>query len=587
MQFCSCFCTVELAKYGCFMFVDLMKHRALMYPIYSRLQDRNGPHNMFRPLLSSVPSSTFHAGQTSAHQLSLTSRNSSTTTSAAHNSEGGELNQEDVMSKGDRGNHPGMEDEVPDHGDDANEDIEHGESHVPPTAVSTLDVGSSNRFDATVAVESPVLVLDREKDCSDAEDALETVMCLKCGDLFYSAEVVINSDLQLCLECRCLEVRSTLITHGGVQIIRQGSEESWDQTASTSGRGKNRLETQNSYSDSGQSLYVEQFEEGEPTSAFEKVMEPLRSNEVNSSSRLDVSGGAGISLLLKKMSSVERHNVQSRSYTASATSYDALSYARDSLNSMRSSVSTSTDLGSYRHFELRNLLKSLAHKSESGTAKLKRSISSVSSSASGNMFHIPSASLSLHEDGFEEIRGPMDKEFGEETRGDSQERSLAFEFTEAESSCSDVESNVVSKSALETSSRLMNSQVTALDEKRGIVMNDCHNVSIGDTSSVHSWTSSNQVDGMDAAPTSCADMVDAAEVGNPSSLNAISEKDTEDDDDAYNGSNSDVDSTGEIQLHEASNANVHVVRGTYLSLFRFLHISRMLFHLIKVSREVH
>lgn len=553
---------------------------------------------MFRPLLSSVPSSTFHAGQTtsstfhagqtSAHKLSLTSINSSTTSSSSasgsHNAKGGELNQEDVTSHGGRGNHQGMEeDEVPDRDDDVNEDIEHGsqhgENHVPPIIVSTLDVGSSNRFDATVALESPVLVLDREHDCSDAEDALETVMCSKCGDLFYSAEEVINSDLQLCLECRCLEVRSTLITHGGVQIIGHGSEESWDQTASTSGCGKNHLETQNSYSDSGQSLCVEQFEEGEPTSACEKVMEPLQSDEVKSSSRLDVSGGAGISLLLKKTSSVERHNVQSRSYTASATSYDALSYARDSLNSMRSSVSTSTDLGSYRQTEFRNLLKSVAHKSDSEnsrSAKLKRSISSVSSSASGNMFHIPNASPSLHEDGYEEITDPMDKEFGEETHVDSRERSLAFEFTEAESTCSDVESNAISTSASEPSSRLMNSQETA-DEKRGILMNNCHNSSIRDTSSVHSWTS-DRVDGMDAAPTSCADMVDAAEVGNPSSLNAISEKETEDAD-AYHGSNSDVDSTDEIQLHDARNAvratvkefeishHAHVVRGTYILPF--------------------
>lgn len=180
---------------------------------------------MFRPLLSSVPSSTFHAGKTSAHQLSLTSRNSSMTicsNASCDQAASGELNQEEVKSNCESGNHPDGEDEAfpMEHGVDMNEDIEHGENHVPPIVVSTLDVGSSNRFDAIVAVESPVLVLDREHDCSDADDALEIVMCSKCGDMFYSAEVVIKRDLQLCLVCRCLEVCSTVLTHGAVQNKR-------------------------------------------------------------------------------------------------------------------------------------------------------------------------------------------------------------------------------------------------------------------------------------------------------------------------------------------------------------------------------
>lgn len=580
------------------------------------MQDRNGPHNMFRPLLSSVPSSTFHAGKMSAHQRSLTSRNSSMTTisnascdqaaSGAHDIEGGELNQEDVTSDCVRGNHPVMDDElfVMDHGDDINEDIEnritddslgsqHREYDAPPRVVSMLDVGSSNRI-----------------DCLDADGDPDTVTCSKCGHVFHSAKVVMEGNQQLCLECKRLAVRSTITdpsnivmvgqnnTRDDVRIIEHGSQGVLDQSASTSvclqltctgPTVKSHFDSQNSYSGSSQSLSVEVFEEGEPTLASEKVMEqPINGHkryEVNSISRLNVSDGAGISVLLRRSSSVERHIVQSRSFTASTTSYDDFSYVPDSLNSMRSStghtnasVSSSIDLGSSRQTDFRSSWQSSGHKSDTEscryeiTSKLKRSVSSTSS-ASGHVFQVRSATPSCHEEGFEE------------TRVDPRERSLASEFTEGESTCSDTESNIDSKAATELSSRLMDdhsgetpvdsvttSQDPATHENRDNLMNNSHSLSIVENSSVHS-PASNQVD--DATPTSCADMVDAAEVRNPTSLNAISENEIENDDSAYYDSHAYVDSPnskGCSGVHDATvpataSHHAHVVLGTYLSSF--------------------
>ncbi|KAH6768979.1 hypothetical protein C2S51_014315 [Perilla frutescens var. frutescens] len=547
-----------------------------------RKSDRKGPHNMFRPLLSSVPSSTFHAAKMSAHHRSLISRNSSMTTSSnassdhaaggVRDTEGSELNQEDVMSDCMHGHYPDMDDEV--------FVMEHvDENDVPPIVVSSLDVGSSNRIEATtIAMDSPLLVLDRKRDYSDADGAPDTVTCSKCGLLFHSAEIIMEGDLQLCLECRCSEAHSTITdpprivmvgqnnTQDVVQIIH-GSEEVLDQSASiseclqvtcTGQTRKNHLDTQNSYSDASQSLSVELFEEGELTLAGQKVIkQQLRQDGAKSSMRLDVSEGAGISLLLKRSSSAKGHIVQSRSFTASTTSYEDFSYVRDSVNSMRSSiertsasVSSSIDLGSSRQTEVRSLWQSSGRKSDTENyryeipSKHKRSVSSVSSAS-----------------------GYINKELGEETCVDPHERSLASEFTEAESTCSDIECNVAFKTASELSSRSMNdhsgdtpvcsvltSQEPASHENSDNLINNSHHLSNAETSSVHSPTS-NQV--YDATPDSCAGRLDVAEVHNPSSLNAISEIEIEDGDVAYYDSLSDVDSTNskgctnELQHHDA------------------------------------
>ncbi|KAG6398737.1 hypothetical protein SASPL_140206 [Salvia splendens] len=539
-----------------------------------RQLDRKGPHNMFRPLLSSVPSSTFHAGKVIAHQRSLMSRNSSMTTSSsasydqaasgAHDPEGRKLNQDDVTSDCMRGNHPVMDDElfVMEHADDINEDIEnrimddsprsqHRENDSLPIGVSTLNVGSSNEF-----------------DCLDANSAPDTVTCSKCGYMFHSAEVVKEGDRQLCLECKCLEVRSTIMdpsnmvmvgqnnTWEDVQIIEHGSQEVLDQLMCNGPTGKYNLDTQISYSGSSLSLSVELFEEGEPTLASEKVIEQLISGhkgyEVNSSSRLNVSDGAGISLLLKRSISAERHVVQSRSFTASTISCDDFSYVPESLNSMRSStgvtsvsVSSSIDLGSSRQTEFRNSWQSSGHKSDTENfrhefpSKFKRSVSSASS-ASGHMFQVRSSTPGCHQDSFEE------------TRLDPREQSVASEFTEAESTCSNIESNIVLEAATELSSRLMddhsgetsvNSALTSREpgphENRDNSMGNSHNLSIVETSSAQLQTS-NQVD--DVSPISCANAVDAAEFLNHNSFNAISENEIGNGDSAYYGSHSNVDS---------------------------------------------
>lgn len=560
-----------------------------------------------------------------------TSSNASSDLAAGrvHDTEGSELNQEDVTSDGVEGHYPDMDDEVfpMEHVDALSEDIEEnrimddslagrlGENDVPPIVVSPLDVaGSNSRLNATTTMDSPVMMLDRKHDYSDADSAPDTVTCSKCGRMLHLAEVVTGRDLQICLECRCSDVHSVITDPPKLVMVGQNnaqdvvqimhvSNEVLDQSASSSEcvrvtcthqPGKIHLDTQNSYSDSSLSLSVELFEEGEPTLASQKMIElpvggnrgyeQLQHDEVNTSSRLDVSEGAGISLLLKRSSGVKGHIVQSRSFTASTTSYDDFSYVRDSVNSMRSSiertsasVSSSVDLGSSRQTEFQRYEMHVKH---------KRSVSSVSS-ASGHMSQVASVAPSCHEDSFEVFAGRITKELGDETCVHFRERSLASEFTEAESTCSDIESNIVYKTASELSSRLMNdhsgetpvhsvltSQEPASHENSDNLTNNSHNLSNAETSSL-------LVD--DTTP----NRVDAADVRNPSSLNPISEIEIENDEVVYYDSNSDVDSTGskgctnELQLHDAGAAtsiaeefeishHARGVLGMCLSLFLFL-----------------
>ncbi|XP_027336443.1 serine/arginine repetitive matrix protein 2-like [Abrus precatorius] len=102
-----------------------------------RQMDRKIPQNMFRPLLSSVPSTTFYAGKANSAHRSLVSRNSSVTTSSnassdqgtnfALDTEGSDHNQDDMASEADKILYPDIHEEVFafDKIDSLNTNIEH------------------------------------------------------------------------------------------------------------------------------------------------------------------------------------------------------------------------------------------------------------------------------------------------------------------------------------------------------------------------------------------------------------------------------------------------------------------------------
>ncbi|KAK4402678.1 hypothetical protein Sango_1008500 [Sesamum angolense] len=584
-----------------------------------RQMERKGPQDMFRPLLSSVPSSTFYAGKMNAPHRPLTSRNSSITTSSNASSDQGtsgaiepeesEQNQEDVTSDFVKGQYPTVDDEVfvMDQGDAANGAVEeriieestscqHPGNENLSLIISQLGFDESSPCEPAIVLASADVVLDRKDDSSEVDDTPGMEVCTKCNRRFHSDELVMEGELWLCRECKSLEVNSTLITPEKTlmvdknttgQILERGTSEILAKSASVpesleatcSGEtGTDHLDNisnQDQCSEPSKDLAILLIEEGDLTHATQRDNNHSVDGEIGhkesqqtgicSNSKVDVSEGTGISLLLKRSSSGRGHIVQSRSFTASNISYDDLSYVRDSVNSMRSSighsstsVSSSVDLGSSRQMEIR------IHRQSSGgisdmenyryetPAKHKRSISSLSG-ASGHVPPAPSVIPSCLEDSFEIVAADKDNEVQGVTCTGAFEQSLASEWTEAESTCTDVESNVIFKTAIEPSSHLTNSctedtsvmpnvvsEEPASDENGDNLTKNSSNSMNGETSAAHLETSTQKEDAMQS---SCLNGVDVAEIPVSSSLGAISEMEIENADIMSADSQSDVYST--------------------------------------------
>lgn len=179
---------------------------------------------MFRPLLSSVPSSTLYSGKTSAAQHAIPSRNSVTTSSNAssdlvtgveHDTEGSEQNEEDVTSAFVEGlqaplvdTHAGVIDF--DKADSLNESIrletqdgslcaQHGD--LGGSCTVDCDTGGyENRGDhctamATVGASG---TSDAAMDHDDPEDML---LCQSCGNMYYATDLT-DGEVNVCHDCR-------------------------------------------------------------------------------------------------------------------------------------------------------------------------------------------------------------------------------------------------------------------------------------------------------------------------------------------------------------------------------------------------
>ncbi|KAM7487178.1 hypothetical protein LguiB_024662 [Lonicera macranthoides] len=211
-----------------------------------QMDQRKSPQNMFRPLLSSVPSSTFHAGKTSAAHRSLVSRNSSVTTSSnassdqgtngVHDAEGSEQNQEDATSEYVKAPGPVVLDEVFvfDKADDLNEDIRHvihgGSPSGPhsgfngdPILDSQLGgVGNVSSNDTALAITAMSEALDVNSDFADSDGFKNMAFCSKCGRR-YSIIKPMEGDLRLCAECRRSDIHSTITSPLATTLVADNS----------------------------------------------------------------------------------------------------------------------------------------------------------------------------------------------------------------------------------------------------------------------------------------------------------------------------------------------------------------------------
>lgn len=189
------------------------------------MQDnRKSPPNMFRPLLSSVPSTTFYVGKASSVQRSLVSRNSSVTTSsnassdqgtsAALDTEGSGRNQDDAASEFEKAQYSDVHEEVFafDKLDVVDEAIGH-EVHDGSTEMNNKDIGTSPKVDFGLAEpgesrhHGTVTDVGPSSEASLANEDFSEIgsleimaVCSRCGCKYHASEQE-ESDTRLCPEC--------------------------------------------------------------------------------------------------------------------------------------------------------------------------------------------------------------------------------------------------------------------------------------------------------------------------------------------------------------------------------------------------
>lgn len=366
------------------------------------------PQNMFRPLLSSVPSTTFYVGKSTSAQRTMKLRNSSVSTSSngssdqgtsiAPDTEGSDQNHDDALSEcGNLLPHE-VQDEVFafERADIVNEDTE----REPCDGSASMQHNDFNRLGTATISASPEAKFV-EADFSKT-DSFEYAICSICGCGYRPVDPV-EKDAKLCLDCSRKDGLSTLATAVTTLVSQNSTCESMniseevklpndsDSLVALSrspevtdiGKFQHKKcveEDQNccfvqresclQESSSAEPLALECEQTVDPTDVSQHDTDhslPHNDTEVlpvgtlkgPQKSLVDASQVAGVSvLLLNRSSSCKERVVQERTSTATAVPYGEPFNARDSTNTLRISVShgnastsSSVDVSSSRQTE--------------------------------------------------------------------------------------------------------------------------------------------------------------------------------------------------------------------------------------------
>ncbi|KAK9113499.1 hypothetical protein Syun_020296 [Stephania yunnanensis] len=379
------------------------------------LEERKSPQNMFRPLLSSVPSTGFYVGKGNAANRSMVSRNSSVTTSSnasselcasiAPDTEGSDREQDQMATDWRKVSHSDAQDDALFFGkvEGINENAESGSddkkvgdnADVIKSAVEPVDSQNTGAVNGSEVVpfDSPCV---EESDCNE-----KTAICSECGRKYIVTDSVEENDAPmerndgLFLDGhekgRCMHLstpeNSLVINMSNMTDAEKGSVEA--KSPSTLVPEKELPEFSDFVSERGSALMPVEVNVEQGQSCFNdhsverlkvenEEQQPVNQNtaadsnqsprnagnqqmhnfNVGQSLKVDTSEGAGISLLLKRSSSSVGPVVQARTFIAGNIPFDDLSYVRDGMSSMRSSIghgsgsaSSSVDFSSSRQTE--------------------------------------------------------------------------------------------------------------------------------------------------------------------------------------------------------------------------------------------
>ncbi|XP_068657110.1 uncharacterized protein [Aristolochia californica] len=362
-----------------------------------QMDQRKGPQNMFRPLLSSVPSTTFYVGKSNSTHRSMISRNSSVTTSSnasselgvsvAPDTEGSDHEQDDLTSQWGKAPHADCQEEeifVFDKLDEVNEEVrgEEGKQSLDGCredryASSQHEPPEYEKFSSSHAVETIAGTTSESAqvsgDPSHVNHGEVVVYCSICGSKFCITGSV-ECDIHVCPDCAEKDGLAAFKSQGKNihEKALEGSEFSEVQadmcvielpeSSCNNLIDQSERDVEQVSSIEGNTLEeFEQYEEvGTSISDSNMVNHQLRHLTSHPSLKIYGSEGAGISLLLKRSVSSKWPVVQGRAFTASNIPCDDPSYVRDSISSVRSyngpgtpSAYASVDWSSYRQSDTR------------------------------------------------------------------------------------------------------------------------------------------------------------------------------------------------------------------------------------------
>ncbi|GAV85457.1 hypothetical protein CFOL_v3_28893, partial [Cephalotus follicularis] len=363
---------------------------------------RKTPQNMFRPLLSSVPSSTFYSGKSSSAHRSLISRNSSVTTSsnassdqgtsAAPDTEGSDHHQDDTVSDCGKVPCPDVEEVfVFDKLDILNQNIEH-ERHDSSHNIQLGDFdkelsvefypGDSEQFShlridfVNTSTSDTLCVMGELTEFGDLEDLK---ICTRCCCRYRVTEPV-ETDPNLCVDCYkenhlvAVTIPETTVAYEDLAVLSVKSSEVSKQfdklkplmvLSEPLSHFSDMVEFKLRISEHEKNAKHDQFASDQVRDLFttaayslpdrDMLCDQLQQPDENSKQNAEASEVTGISILLKRSSSTKGPVIQGRTCIATTIPYEDLSYTRNSANSLRSSIghgsasaSSSVDFSSSR-----------------------------------------------------------------------------------------------------------------------------------------------------------------------------------------------------------------------------------------------
>lgn len=372
---------------------------------------------MFRPLLSSVPSTTFYVGKANNAHRPMFSRNSSLTTSTSASSdqgatvapdmEGSEHDQNELTGELERTQDPDAQDEVFIF-DEVEETENNGQmlsAGTPGSVTGSLDADIANKVDAPEFQDSVVNLggiecITATAEVTDANSNLSMfrpceimTICSKCRKRFRLLTVDGNTDV--CEEC--MEIDAVLIagvplppsTLTQPQVVNSEITTGKDTSINELQLGtivpglpersshKVILGSHENNSEEGLDclgrscplqlvrdeselhlLHQQKDSKGDVSSNYsDSKNKVVQNGTISLNLRIDNSEGTGISVLLQPSSSSKWPVVQSRAY--SATNMLCADPCKDSASVMRRSISrdsasgSSVDMGSSRQIDVR------------------------------------------------------------------------------------------------------------------------------------------------------------------------------------------------------------------------------------------